>query len=79
MKKTPGYRLLVEPECTNVCFWYIPPSLRGQDETKEWWEKLGKVGCTCALFVNPWMDFDQTHTDTYSVVEWKDLIFMTLT
>ena len=43
MKTTAGYRLIVEPACTNVCFWYIPPSLRGQEETKEWWGKLGKV------------------------------------
>ncbi|XP_060554593.1 acidic amino acid decarboxylase GADL1-like, partial [Ruditapes philippinarum] len=43
LKKTPGFRLIQEPECTNVCFWYIPPSLRGQQETKEWWDKLAKV------------------------------------
>ncbi|XP_053374603.1 cysteine sulfinic acid decarboxylase-like isoform X2 [Mercenaria mercenaria] len=43
LKKTPGFRLIQEPECTNVCFWYIPPSLRGQEETKEWWDKLAKV------------------------------------
>ena len=30
-------------ECTNVCFWYIPPSLRGQPETEEWKQKLHKV------------------------------------
>lgn len=43
IKTTAGYRLILEPACTNVCFWYIPPSLRGLEETKEWWEKLGKV------------------------------------
>ena len=43
LKETPGFRLILEPECTNVCFWYIPPSLRNQEETKEWWDKLGKV------------------------------------
>jgi len=43
-RTTPGFRLLIEePECTNVCFWYIPPSLRGQEENAEWWEKLSKV------------------------------------
>lgn len=25
-----GFVLLMEPQCTNVCFWYEPPSLRGQ-------------------------------------------------
>lgn len=28
---------------TNICFWYIPTSLRGLDETKEWWNKIYKV------------------------------------
>lgn len=23
-----GFRLMLDPECTNVCFWYVPPSLR---------------------------------------------------
>jgi len=35
--------VLPKPECTNVCFWYIPPSLQGQEETQEWWAKLAKV------------------------------------
>ncbi|XP_071541227.1 cysteine sulfinic acid decarboxylase-like isoform X2 [Panulirus ornatus] len=39
----PGFRLLQEPQCTNVCFWYIPPSMRGRPETPEWWVKLAKV------------------------------------
>ncbi|XP_023340138.1 cysteine sulfinic acid decarboxylase isoform X1 [Eurytemora carolleeae] len=30
-------------KCTNVGFWYIPEKLRGQDETAEWWEEVGKV------------------------------------
>lgn len=28
---------------TNICFWYIPKSLRGLEETREWWEKIYKV------------------------------------
>ncbi len=28
---------------TNICFWFIPISLRGLEETEEWWEKLYKV------------------------------------
>lgn len=43
LKRTPGFRLLDEPQCTNVCFWYIPPSLRDQPETEEWWQKLHRV------------------------------------
>ncbi|CAH1774812.1 unnamed protein product [Owenia fusiformis] len=44
LRETPGFRLVYDqPECTNVCFWYIPPRLRGQEETPEWWADLGKV------------------------------------
>lgn len=32
-----------DPQCTNVCFWYVPPSLNGKPQTEEWWQKLGKV------------------------------------
>ncbi|XP_067946141.1 cysteine sulfinic acid decarboxylase-like isoform X2 [Watersipora subatra] len=31
LETTPGFRLLIsEPECTNVCFWYIPKCMRGK-------------------------------------------------
>lgn len=41
IKDREGYRLVLPKfECSNVCFWYIPPSMRGQEETKEWWETL---------------------------------------
>lgn len=44
LKRTEGFRLVIpEFECTNVCFWYIPPSLRGQVENEEWWQKLSRV------------------------------------
>ncbi|XP_071516657.1 cysteine sulfinic acid decarboxylase-like [Panulirus ornatus] len=40
----PGFRpVLGMSQFTNVCFWYIPPSLRDQEETQDWWRKLGKV------------------------------------
>ncbi|XP_046489258.2 cysteine sulfinic acid decarboxylase isoform X2 [Neodiprion pinetum] len=39
-----GFRLVIpEAECSSVCFWYIPPSMRGLEETDEWREKLYKV------------------------------------
>ncbi|XP_030753463.1 cysteine sulfinic acid decarboxylase [Sitophilus oryzae] len=29
IKERPGFELVLpEPECTNICFWYVPPSLR---------------------------------------------------
>ncbi|XP_076180879.1 glutamate decarboxylase-like protein black [Ptiloglossa arizonensis] len=40
-----GFMLLLEPECTNVCFWYVPPSkrhLRGEEQLKV----LQKIGPT---------------------------------
>ncbi|KAL8561919.1 hypothetical protein ACOMHN_046709 [Nucella lapillus] len=44
LKCTEGFRLVLdEPECTNVCFWFIPPSLRNQPETDQWWAKIAKV------------------------------------
>ncbi|XP_037079614.1 cysteine sulfinic acid decarboxylase-like [Pollicipes pollicipes] len=40
----PGFRpVLAEPQCANVCFWYVPPSLRGQEETAAWWQHLSQV------------------------------------
>ncbi|XP_078487101.1 glutamate decarboxylase 1 [Ciona intestinalis] len=44
IKKTPGFQLVFqEPEYSNVCFWYYPPSIRNIcDETIKN-EKLGKV------------------------------------
>lgn len=44
IRDTEGFRLVVEePECTNVCFWYIPKRLRGQQETEAWWNEIAKV------------------------------------
>uniref|UniRef100_A0A8C4Q4U5 Glutamate decarboxylase 1 n=1 Tax=Eptatretus burgeri TaxID=7764 RepID=A0A8C4Q4U5_EPTBU len=45
VKKREGYKLVFngEPEHTNVCFWYIPPSLRGMPPSEEWWQKLARV------------------------------------
>ena len=45
MRETPdSFHIIVEePEMVNVCFWYIPERLRGQEQTKEWQQELGKV------------------------------------
>ncbi|XP_076009942.1 acidic amino acid decarboxylase GADL1-like [Genypterus blacodes] len=43
IKKREGFCLLIEPEYTNVCFWYIPPSLRNMSESPEFWQKLNTV------------------------------------
>ena len=41
------YFLLDDPECTNVCFWYVPERLRSrnfpQAYTSDWQRELGKV------------------------------------
>ncbi|CAG0907193.1 unnamed protein product, partial [Darwinula stevensoni] len=45
-----GFRLVLpEFECTNVCFWYIPPAFRGKTEDEDWWEKLEKVAIAFPL------------------------------
>uniref|UniRef100_A0A672H800 Acidic amino acid decarboxylase GADL1-like n=1 Tax=Salarias fasciatus TaxID=181472 RepID=A0A672H800_SALFA len=43
IKKREGFRLLMEPEYANVCFWYIPPSLRQLEDGPELWSKLHTV------------------------------------
>ncbi|XP_064907685.1 acidic amino acid decarboxylase GADL1 isoform X3 [Columba livia] len=43
IKKREGFQLLLEPEYANVCFWYIPPSLRQMEDGPEFWQKLHQV------------------------------------
>ncbi|XP_048839885.1 cysteine sulfinic acid decarboxylase [Brienomyrus brachyistius] len=43
MKMREGFQLVNEPQFVNVCFWFIPPSLRGSEGTEEYQEKLSKV------------------------------------
>ncbi|XP_076651494.1 cysteine sulfinic acid decarboxylase [Halictus rubicundus] len=41
IKNREGFRLVLPSyESCNVCFWYVPPSMRGEQETQEWWNKL---------------------------------------
>ncbi|XP_017769157.1 PREDICTED: glutamate decarboxylase 1 [Nicrophorus vespilloides] len=36
-----GFRLVLQQfESSNVCFYYIPKSMRGLEEDKEWWDRL---------------------------------------
>ncbi|XP_042310664.1 cysteine sulfinic acid decarboxylase isoform X2 [Sceloporus undulatus] len=43
MKKREGFQLVIEPEFINLCFWYVPPSLRGQEGQTDYSLQLGKV------------------------------------
>ncbi|CAH1111483.1 unnamed protein product [Psylliodes chrysocephalus] len=45
VKNREGFELLLEePECTNICFWYIPPSLRQLEKSgSQYKDKLHKV------------------------------------
>ncbi|KAM9319889.1 cysteine sulfinic acid decarboxylase [Gastrophryne carolinensis] len=43
MKRKEGFFLVTEPEYVNVCFWYMPPSLRNQERSADFWDKLAKV------------------------------------
>ncbi|XP_061395670.1 cysteine sulfinic acid decarboxylase [Musca vetustissima] len=44
IKKRDGFELVLEnPECTNICFWYVPPSLRNRDKDSTYYEQLHKV------------------------------------
>ncbi|CAH1241293.1 GAD1 [Branchiostoma lanceolatum] len=44
VKAREGFKLVLdEPECSNVCFWYIPPSLRGKEDEADYKDKLHQV------------------------------------
>ncbi|XP_059259191.1 cysteine sulfinic acid decarboxylase isoform X3 [Mustela nigripes] len=43
LKKREGFELIMEPEFVNVCFWFVPPSLRGKQESPDYSERLAKV------------------------------------
>ncbi|KAK5639896.1 hypothetical protein RI129_010707 [Pyrocoelia pectoralis] len=44
IKERPDFRMVVDhPEFTNLCFWYIPPSLRGKDSNFDFNERLHAV------------------------------------
>jgi glutamate decarboxylase len=44
IKSRPGFEMVVDqPECTNICFWYVPNSLRNAPRDEHFAEKLHKV------------------------------------
>ncbi|XP_075054092.1 cysteine sulfinic acid decarboxylase [Mixophyes fleayi] len=43
MKRRTGFILVMEPQFVNLCFWYVPPSLRNQETSPNFWDRLGKV------------------------------------
>ncbi|XP_026465229.1 uncharacterized protein LOC113367867 [Ctenocephalides felis] len=46
VRTRPGYIPVSEGEqnkCTNVCFWYVPESMRDQERTEEFWDKIHRV------------------------------------
>uniref|UniRef100_A0A146KM83 Cysteine sulfinic acid decarboxylase n=1 Tax=Lygus hesperus TaxID=30085 RepID=A0A146KM83_LYGHE len=44
IRRRPGFKLVLdEPECTNVTFWYVPPSLRGRENEPEYNQRLHRV------------------------------------
>lgn len=46
MKRRDGFQLVLEPEFINLCFWFVPPSLRGQQGCTDFGPRLGKVAPT---------------------------------
>jgi len=40
------YLIVSEPECTNVCFWYIPTRLRSEKRDHWWQDELGRATAT---------------------------------
>ncbi|KAH8400543.1 hypothetical protein KR222_006185 [Zaprionus bogoriensis] len=44
LRERPGFELVLDqPECTNITFWYVPPSLRQMERNREFYDKLHKV------------------------------------
>ncbi|KAF1584115.1 Cysteine sulfinic acid decarboxylase, partial [Eudyptes moseleyi] len=43
VKRREGFQLVLEPEFINLCFWFVPPSLRGREGSPGYWPSLGKV------------------------------------
>uniref|UniRef100_A0A8C8JNR1 Cysteine sulfinic acid decarboxylase n=1 Tax=Oncorhynchus tshawytscha TaxID=74940 RepID=A0A8C8JNR1_ONCTS len=43
MMKREGFQLIGKPEFVNVCFWFIPPSLRGKENSPDYQDRLSKV------------------------------------
>ncbi|XP_028848923.1 cysteine sulfinic acid decarboxylase [Denticeps clupeoides] len=43
MEKREGFELVGEPQFVNVCFWFVPPSLRGKKNSADYSEQLSKV------------------------------------
>ncbi|XP_029422085.1 cysteine sulfinic acid decarboxylase isoform X2 [Nannospalax galili] len=43
IKKREGFELVMEPEFVNVCFWFVPPSLRGKEKSPDYSERLSRV------------------------------------
>nr|XP_058938105.1 cysteine sulfinic acid decarboxylase isoform X1 [Kogia breviceps] len=43
LKKREAFELVMEPEFVNVCFWFVPPSLREKKGSPDYGERLAKV------------------------------------
>lgn len=44
IRERPEFRLVLNlPECTNVCFWYIPKNLQGKESERNYKERLNSV------------------------------------
>ncbi len=43
MKEREGFELVAEPECTNICFWYVPKKLRNLKRDENFFQALHKI------------------------------------
>ena len=48
-----GFKLVNEPQFTNICFWYLPPSLRGHEHNSDYEKKLHQVCFDLCFFLFP--------------------------
>ena len=44
IRNRPGFQLVIDqPDFVNICFWYVPPSLRNAQQDEDYYARLHKV------------------------------------
>ncbi|KAL0132036.1 hypothetical protein PUN28_000067 [Cardiocondyla obscurior] len=70
IKETTGFRLVQSHyQCCNVCFWYIPSTMRNQKETPAWWKKLYEI----TTLIKKRMTLDGSLMISYTPLPQKEL------
>lgn len=60
------FHLIMEPECVNVSFWYIPKRLRGVPHTSDKEAEMGKVRIFNFTFLS--LNLDEKHSSIIKLI-----------